>query len=186
MVLATLGLASPPAKAQSLPEQKLPSQSPPSGQDLPQQTLPSQGQLPSQTLPSQSLPSQGQLPSQALPSQDLPSQGKLPSQSLPSQTLPTQASPKAPGSAGAPIVSGTSVKLKVGESKVLNVGLSIGLVCDDGTIVQADLETASDKENHLVLTGLKPGKTKCRAGTANVASSKVVNITVVPKSPPAD
>jgi hypothetical protein len=83
------------------------------------------------------------------------------------------------------VASGVSVKLKVGQTKVLNVGLAMGLACDDGTIVQADLEAVSSTENHLVLKGLKPGKTVCRAGTANVTWSKVVNITVVPKTPPA-
>ena len=80
-----------------------------------------------------------------------------------------------------PVASGTSVQLKVGQKKVLNVGLAIGLVCDDGSIVRAELQAVSDKENHLVLTGLKPGQTACRAGTANVSRSVLVNITVVAK-----
>ena len=40
----------------------------------------------------------------------------------------------------------------------------------------------SASENELVLTGLKPGKTACRAGTANITRSKLVQITVIPKS----
>ena len=77
-----------------------------------------------------------------------------------------------------PIPSGTKVKLHVGQQKVLNVGLAIGLVCNDGTVVQADLRPKSDTENELVLVGLKPGKTSCRAGTANISRSVLVNVSV--------
>ncbi len=82
-----------------------------------------------------------------------------------------------------PVASGTKVKLHVGEQKVLNVGLAMGLVCNDGTVVQAELRPLSDTENELVLVGLKPGKTACRAGTANMSRSVLVYITVTAKSP---
>jgi hypothetical protein len=81
-----------------------------------------------------------------------------------------------------PIASGTQVKLKVGQQKTLNVGLAIGLECNDGTVVQAELRALSPSANELVLIGLKPGKTACRAGTANVARSKLVYIQVNPAS----
>ena len=80
----------------------------------------------------------------------------------------------------APVHSGTRVKLKVGQTKMLNVGLSIGLACDDTTVVQAELQATSPSENTLVLTGLKPGKTACRAGTADLAGTKLVYISVSP------
>ena len=80
------------------------------------------------------------------------------------------------------VASGVKVTLKVGEQKVLNVGLAMGLVCNDGTVVQAELRPTSATENELVLTGLKPGRTACRAGTANVSRSKLVNITVAAPS----
>jgi hypothetical protein len=83
----------------------------------------------------------------------------------------------------APVASGTKVKLHVGQQKVLNVGLAMGLLCDDGTVVQADLRPTSDTENELVLVGLKPGKTACRAGTANMSRSVLVYISVSAKSP---
>jgi hypothetical protein len=79
---------------------------------------------------------------------------------------------------GTPVASGKNVQLRVGQTKVLNVGMAMGLDCDDGSIVQAQLRAVSSTENELVLTGLKPGKTACRAGTANITRSKVVNITV--------
>jgi hypothetical protein len=78
----------------------------------------------------------------------------------------------------APVHSGTKVTLQVGQQKVLNVGLAMGLVCDDGTVVQAELRAASDTENELVLVGLKPGKTACRAGSANMSRSVLVYVTV--------
>jgi hypothetical protein len=79
-----------------------------------------------------------------------------------------------------PIHSGSKVKLHVGEQKVFNVGLAMGLVCNDGTVVQAELRPKSDTENELVLLGLKPGKTDCRAGSANLSRSVLVHITVTP------
>jgi hypothetical protein len=82
-----------------------------------------------------------------------------------------------------PIDSGLHVKLKVGQKKKLNVGLAKGLMCDDGTVVQAELRPVSESENELVLVGLKPGKTACRAGTANVAWSKLVYVRVTAASP---
>jgi hypothetical protein len=84
----------------------------------------------------------------------------------------------------APVPSGTKVKLQVGQEKVLNVGLAMGLVCNDGTVVQAELRTVSETENQLVLVGLKPGKTACRAGTANMSRSVLVYISVSAKPPP--
>jgi hypothetical protein len=84
----------------------------------------------------------------------------------------------------APVDSGTRVRLKVGETKVLNVGLAIGLECNDGTVVKAALRPVSPSENELVHTGLKPGKTVCRAGTADVTGGKLVYISVRPAPPP--
>ncbi len=81
----------------------------------------------------------------------------------------------------APVASGVQVHLQVGQQKVLNVGLAMGLMCDDGTVVQAELRPASNSENELVLVGLKPGKTSCRAGTSNMSRSKLVNISVTAK-----
>jgi hypothetical protein len=82
-----------------------------------------------------------------------------------------------------PVPSGTKVKLKVGQQKVLNVGLAMGLNCDDGTVVQAELRPASDTVNELVLVGLKPGKTACRAGTASMSRSVLVYVSVSAASP---
>jgi hypothetical protein len=82
-----------------------------------------------------------------------------------------------------PVPSGTKVKLKVGQQKVLNVGLAMGLDCNDGTVVQAELRPASTTENDLVLVGLKPGKTACRAGTASMSRSVLVYISVSAASP---
>ena len=127
-----------------------------------------------QSLPTQNLNQQQNLPTQSVnPPQNLPTQS-LPTQSAqPAQKTPPQSSP---------VSSGTNVKLQVGQQEVLNVGLNVGLVCDDGTIVDAKLRTVSATQNELVLTGLKPGQTSCRTGTADVSSSRVVNITVIPKT----
>jgi len=178
---AAVLLTALPASAQNPPSQQLPTQNQPPAQNLPGQTLPSQNPLPEQTLPSQQLPTQNQPPAQNLPNQALPSQNPLPEQTLPAQKLPTQ---KPPPVQDQPVPSGIDVKLHVGQKKVLNVGLAMGLSCDDGAIVHAELRAASDTVNQLVLKGLKPGHTVCSAGTANVSRLKVVNITVVPKPAP--
>jgi len=172
-LLVALVLASLQARAQTAPPaQTLPSQ------NLPTQSLPAQNPPPEQTLRTQELPTQNPLPEQTLPTQKLPTQNPLQEQTLPTQKLPTQKVPPAPDE---PVPSGISVQLQVGQKKVLDVGLAQGLACDDGTIVRAELREASPTSNQLLLKGLKPGQTACRAGTANVARSRVVNITVVPK-----
>ncbi|HXX31953.1 MAG TPA: hypothetical protein VEJ89_14725 [Myxococcaceae bacterium] len=175
-------LATGPAMAQ---QQSLPTQNLNQQQNLPTQSVNPPQNLPTQSLPSQSLDQPQNRPSQDLnPPQGLPSQSLNPPQSLPTQSLPTQSAQPAQKTPpqSSPVSSGTNVKLQVGQQEVLNVGLNVGLVCDDGTIVDAKLRTVSATQNELVLTGLKPGQTSCRTGTADVSSSRVVNITVIPKT----
>ena len=81
------------------------------------------------------------------------------------------------------VASGVTVRLAVGEQKVLNVGLAMGLECNNGTVVRAELRAVSPSENEVILTGLKPGKTACRAGTANISRSILINISVKAPSP---
>lgn len=69
------------------------------------------------------------------------------------------------GAVADPVVGETSVELAVGTTKTLDVGFARGLTCDDTTIVHAELRGASPTSNVLVLTGLRAGRTLCRAGT---------------------
>mgnify|MGYP001546853557 FL=1 len=71
----------------------------------------------------------------------------------------------ATGAAADPVVGETSVDLVVGATKTLDVGFARGLACDDTSVVHAELRGASPTSNVLVLTGLREGRTLCRAGT---------------------
>ncbi|HEY1959858.1 MAG TPA: hypothetical protein VGH28_29825 [Polyangiaceae bacterium] len=82
---------------------------------------------------------------------------------------------------GDPIVGETAVDVPVGTTVSLDVGYARGLQCDDLSIVRAELRAASPTSNHLDLTGIRVGRTLCRAGTlgpptvlvhVNVTSSK--------------
>jgi hypothetical protein len=71
-----------------------------------------------------------------------------------------------------------SLTVKVGATASEDVGYANGLVCDDLTIITARLEAESPSSNRLYVTGVKPGSTSCRAGTAGVSPVVLVRITV--------
>jgi hypothetical protein len=64
-----------------------------------------------------------------------------------------------------PVVGETSVEVPVGATASLDVGFARGLMCDDPTVVRAELRAASPTSNRLFMTGLRKGVTQCRAGT---------------------
>lgn len=64
-----------------------------------------------------------------------------------------------------PVVGETALDVAVGETKSLDVGFARGLQCDDTSVVAAELRNVSPTSNRLFLTGLKTGRTLCRAGT---------------------
>jgi len=71
------------------------------------------------------------------------------------------------------------VEVEVGHTVKIDVGLAAGLNCDDLTIVGATLVTSKDKKhNTMVLKGLAPGSTYCRAGTG-LGASVLVHVVVV-------
>ena len=71
--------------------------------------------------------------------------------------------------------------VEVGKTTTVDVGFAKGLNCDDLTVAQVEIRTRSAKSNELVITGLKPGKTWCRAGLPNAGATALVHITVVEK-----
>jgi hypothetical protein len=73
-----------------------------------------------------------------------------------------------------------SVRVAVGQTTTVNVGLAKGLNCDDLTVAQVEIRSRSAENNQLVITGLKPGKTWCRAGTT-LGATALVHIVVVEK-----
>jgi hypothetical protein len=74
-----------------------------------------------------------------------------------------------------------SVTVNVGQTKTVDVGLAKGLNCDDLTVAEVEIRNRSADNNELVITGLKPGKTWCRAGTPSAGASALVHIRVVEK-----
>jgi len=58
------------------------------------------------------------------------------------------------------------VSVRVGESVKRDVGYARGLVCDDASVVEATIATDEKRDvNVVTFTGLKVGRTACRAGT---------------------
>jgi hypothetical protein len=71
------------------------------------------------------------------------------------------------------------VKVEVGKTAKLDVGIAQGLNCDDLAVVDAKLVPSKDKKHvFLVLQGKAAGDTYCRAGTG-LGQTVLVHITVV-------
>jgi hypothetical protein len=73
-----------------------------------------------------------------------------------------------------------SVTVEVGKTKRVDVGLSQGLNCDDLSVADVSIRNRSAEQNELVIVGLKPGRTTCRAGTPMAGATAVVKIVVIP------
>ncbi|MGO9832008.1 MAG: hypothetical protein ACLPJH_17885 [Myxococcaceae bacterium] len=76
---------------------------------------------------------------------------------------------------------GGTVSVEVGKTTTVEVGHAKGLNCDDLAVAQVEIRTASPETNELVITGLKPGTTYCRAGTAASGATTLVKIIVYEK-----
>jgi hypothetical protein len=75
-----------------------------------------------------------------------------------------------------------SVTVAVGKTKTVDVGLAKGLNCDDLSVAQVEIRNRNAENNELVITGLKPGSTWCRAGLPNAGATALVNIIVIEKA----
>lgn len=73
------------------------------------------------------------------------------------------------------------VVVEVGKTTTVDVGFAKGLNCDNLTVAQVEIRTRSAEDNELVITGLKPGKTWCRAGMPMAGATVLVHIVVVEK-----
>lgn len=79
----------------------------------------------------------------------------------------------------APVRADDSVSVEVGKTVLVYVGHAKGLNCDDLTVARVEIRSSSPETNQLVITGLKPGHTYCRAGTPVPGPTVLVNIEVV-------
>lgn len=77
-----------------------------------------------------------------------------------------------------PVVGETSIEVAVGATKSIDVGFARGLQCDDVAVVHAELRNVSPTSNRLFLTGVRVGRTLCRAGTLG-PPTVLVHVTVV-------
>jgi hypothetical protein len=57
------------------------------------------------------------------------------------------------------------IDVEVGQTVERDVGIAIGLLCDDLSILHAELRSEAPESNVLRVTGIRPGDTLCRAGT---------------------
>ena len=74
----------------------------------------------------------------------------------------------------------TRIDVAVGETVARDVGIAVGLRCDDLGIVRVALRTASPASNVFEVTGVTPGTTRCRVGIAQYRPSYLFDIHVVP------
>jgi hypothetical protein len=74
---------------------------------------------------------------------------------------------------------GVPLQVEVGKTITVDVGYLRGLLCDDLSIVSADLRNKSATSNELVLTGLKPGTTECRVGSIGQPTFRLFDIRVI-------
>lgn len=88
-------------------------------------------------------------------------------------------SARADGARQAPL----PIDVAVGETVAQGVGFAMGLLCDDLSIVRAELRASTPESNMFVVTGVQEGTTLCRVGTAIGRPSFVFEIHVVPPRP---
>lgn len=53
----------------------------------------------------------------------------------------------------------------VGETIERDVGIAMGLLCDDVAMIRVELRTGTPEANTFAVTGVKEGVTRCRVGT---------------------
>jgi hypothetical protein len=79
-----------------------------------------------------------------------------------------------PPAAGEP----TQIHVAVGDTVERDVGFALGLLCDDLTVIQAELRPGTPESNVFRVTGVQPGDTRCRVGTDPSRPSFVFEIHV--------
>lgn len=77
------------------------------------------------------------------------------------------------------------VRIAVGETKEIEVGFARMHVCDDTSIVEAEMRDKTLETNVFVVKGLKPGTTDCRAGMEPDRPSFLFSITVENRAKPS-
>lgn len=71
------------------------------------------------------------------------------------------------------------ITIAVGETVSWEVGFAVGALCDDPSIVRAEVRSVSPQMNVFVATGLSVGRTLCRAGNQLGRPSVLFDIEVI-------
>jgi hypothetical protein len=79
----------------------------------------------------------------------------------------------------APALADAYVTVEMDKTVKVDVGLASGLNCDDLSVARVEIRAQSPHNNQLVVTGLKPGVTACRAGMPQAGATVLVHIRVV-------
>lgn len=83
---------------------------------------------------------------------------------------------------GAPI-DAARIDVAVGETVARDVGIAVGLRCDDPSIARVELRTVTPQSNLFEVTGVKAGTTLCRVGTVQLRPSYLFELQVVAAGP---
>lgn len=74
--------------------------------------------------------------------------------------------------------------VRVGETVERDVGIAMGLLCDDLAILRAELHTETPESNRFRVTGVTEGTTMCRVGTTPNRPAYLFEIHVVARRRP--
>ena len=72
------------------------------------------------------------------------------------------------------------IDVAVGETVERDVGYALGMMCDDTTLIHAEVRNTSPETNTFVVTGIKEGAVSCRVGTLPGRPTFLFEIHVVP------
>jgi hypothetical protein len=73
-----------------------------------------------------------------------------------------------------------ALTIELGKTVTQKVGYAMGHLCDDASIVRAEMKNGTAQDNLFVVTGVKVGTTLCRVGTTQDRPTMLFEVTVVP------
>jgi hypothetical protein len=84
-----------------------------------------------------------------------------------------------------PVDGAIRLEVGVGETVSRDVGIAIGLRCDDLTPIRVALRTVAADANRFEVTGVAEGATRCRVGVSSDRPTFLFEIHVAPLRPGA-
>lgn len=78
-----------------------------------------------------------------------------------------------------------TITVEIGKTTSREVGYAMGHICDDESIVHAEMQNGTADNNLFVVTGLKAGTTLCRAGVVERRPQILFQVTVIEPKPAA-